>query len=182
MGSGCSGFHPKFYAWQLKKELALMNYLSGNLNPLLALILPKIWEIDFCDCLASDLGWMGADLDDAIDVDWHLVQASGFKVLSFGFRVSGFGFRVSGFGFWVSGFGFRVSEFWFRVSGSGFRVPGSGFRVPGSGFRVSVFGFRVSVFWFRILGFGFTSFAASYDFPRACLGFKFRVSSLGMRD
>ena len=34
-----------------------MNYLLGNSNPLLALIPPKIREIDFCDCLASDLGW-----------------------------------------------------------------------------------------------------------------------------
>ena len=37
--------------------MAPMNYLSGKLNPLLALIPLKIREIDFCDCLASDLRW-----------------------------------------------------------------------------------------------------------------------------
>ena len=34
-----------------------MNYLSGKLRPLVALIPPQNWEIDFCDCLALDLGW-----------------------------------------------------------------------------------------------------------------------------
>ena len=34
-----------------------MHYLSGSLNLLLASIPPKTWEIDFCDCLTSDLGW-----------------------------------------------------------------------------------------------------------------------------
>jgi len=37
--------------------MAPMRHLSGSLNPLLASIDPKIQEIDFCDCLASDLGW-----------------------------------------------------------------------------------------------------------------------------
>jgi len=37
--------------------MAPTNYLSGKLNPPLALIPPKIQEIDFCDCLESDLGW-----------------------------------------------------------------------------------------------------------------------------
>ena len=33
-----------------------MNYFSGKLNPLLALVPPQIRKIDFCDCLTSDLG------------------------------------------------------------------------------------------------------------------------------
>ena len=52
--------HSRFYAWQLKKEMAPATDRSGKLNPLLATISPKIREIDCCDCLASDLGWMGS--------------------------------------------------------------------------------------------------------------------------
>ena len=81
-----------------------------------------------------------------------------------------------GSGVW--GLGFRVRVEGLRGWGWGglwFRVWGVGFGGQGVGFRgwVSGFGFRVS-------GFGFTSFAASYDFLRACLGFKFRVWVLGM--
>lgn len=50
-------YHPEFYAWQLSKEMAPMSYPSGKLNPPLALIPHKIQEIEFRDCLASDLGW-----------------------------------------------------------------------------------------------------------------------------
>ena len=35
-----------------------MTYRSGKLNPLSASIPPKIQEIKFCKCLASDLGWV----------------------------------------------------------------------------------------------------------------------------
>ena len=36
--------------------MAPATYRSGKLNPLLVSIPPEIREIDFCDCLASDLG------------------------------------------------------------------------------------------------------------------------------
>ena len=40
--------------------MAPVTYRSGKLNPLLASIPPKIREIDFSDCLASNPGWTGA--------------------------------------------------------------------------------------------------------------------------
>ena len=54
-----SAAHHRFYAWRLKKEMAPVTDLSGRgkLNQLLASIPPKNWEIDFCDCLSSDLWW-----------------------------------------------------------------------------------------------------------------------------
>ena len=42
------------------KRMASVTYRSGMLNPLLASIPPTNWDIDFCDCLASDLGWVGS--------------------------------------------------------------------------------------------------------------------------
>ena len=82
--------HPRFYAWQLEKEMALVTYRLGKLNPLLASVPPKIWEIGLCDCLASDLGLS--------------VQVSEFRLQGLGYRVLGPGSGVQGVGVWGSGF------------------------------------------------------------------------------
>ena len=99
--------------------MAPMNYLSGKLNPLLALIPPKIREIDFGDCLASDLGrclfsqdtlqcpcacafvWVWFVWGWFVWIWFVWVWGLGFGVLDLGFWVLGFWV----FGFWVLGFG-----------------------------------------------------------------------------
>ena len=42
------------------KKTAPVTYRSGKLNSRVTSIPHKIREIDFCDCLASDLGWYAA--------------------------------------------------------------------------------------------------------------------------
>ena len=64
--SGLSGGAREWLEWRgarvvasafCERDIALMHYLLGSLNPLLASHPPEIQNIDFVDCSPTDLGW-----------------------------------------------------------------------------------------------------------------------------